>query len=365
MTKTTQQQHLSAEEHADAGNNNPHRRRRRTAPQHLDHHPTRGLQDVGVQLTMVDGSGIPLDCSAILSDGPPVFGEPAPPAEDSTGTAAGTGTGAAGTSTAAAVANAGGVENVDGRDTNGSFDESVMLYQLCLQQEEAKQDGGAVESGNSNNNNADADGTGSVIYVGPDEAAGIHDASATNTNTNASGGLRLKYLCAPYDDPTSAPTTASSTPGSKPRGKFLSYSYDVHVRTTTHVLEAGAEYEATMVRYLAKKLGLDECTGGAEGGRRTFRLLKSRALRRRSLQDVEVNYKDNVPVVVGISAEPRDMPNYDAGECLAWMFSCGAVVEFCRAVIGWFWFGFWFCILSTSQHLFRTLVTTHALLIFI
>ena len=66
-----------------------------------------------------------------------------------------------------------------------------------------------------------------------------------------------------------------------------------------------------MVQYLAKKLGLDECTGGQ---RKTFRLLKNRALRRRSLQDVEVNYKDNVPVVVGISAEPRNMPNYDAGE---------------------------------------------------
>ena len=336
MTKTTQQQHLSAEEHADAGHNNgdhPHRRRRRTAPQHLDHHPKRDLQDVGVQLTMVDGSGIPLDCSAVLSDGPPVFGEPAPPAEDNTGT----GTGAAGTSTAAAVANAGGVENVDGRDTNGSFDESVMLYQLCLQQEEAKQDGGngavgAVVSGNNNNNNNNADaggtGAGSVIYVGPDEAAGVHDASATNTNTS-NESLRLKYLCAPYDDPTSAATTAaSSTPATKPRGKFLSYSYDVHVRTTTHVLEAGAEYEATMVRYLAKKLGLDECTGGAdaEGGRRTFRLLKSRALRRRSLQDVEVNYEDNVPVVVGISAEPRDMPNYDAGECLAGLAWLGLAV---------------------------------------
>ena len=253
---------------------------------------------------MVDGYGNPLDCSAILSDGPPVFGEPA---EDSPA-----GTGAAGTSTAAAVANAGGAENVDGRDTNGSFDESVLLYQLCLEQEEAKQggNGNAVSgTGNNNNNNADADGTtSSVIYVGPDEAADVHDAE------NSDGSPRLKYLCPPYDDPASS--AAASPETGKPRGKFLSYSYDVHVRTTTHVLEAGAEYEAAMVKYLAKKLGLDECTGDDDGQRKTrFRLLKNRALRRRSLQDGEVSYKDNVPVVVGISAEPRDMPDYDAGEC--------------------------------------------------
>ena len=50
-------------------------------------------------------------------------------------------------------------------------------------------------------------------------------------------------------------------------------------------------------------------------------LLAVHRLLRRSLQQdggggekVRYDYEDEVPVVVGISAEPRDMPNYDAGE---------------------------------------------------
>ena len=269
---------------ADAGNNNAHRRRRRTAtaPQHHDlDQTTQTTRDRDLQQ---DGAGNPIDCASILIDGPPVFGEPAAAEQ--------------------AAEDAG-----DGRDTNGSFDESVMLYQLCLEQEE-KKGGNGVSGGNTNNNNA-ATGTG-VIYVGPDETAATHGA------TNSGAGLPLKYLCAPYDDPqtTKVSLSGTSAPVTKPRGKFLSYSYDVHVRTPTHVLEAGAEYEATMVRYLARKLGLEQCAGGNDGQRKTFRLLKNRTLRRRSLQDGEVRYEyeDDVPVVVGISAEPRDMPDYDAGE---------------------------------------------------
>jgi len=165
------------------------------------------------------------------------------------------------------------------------------------------------------------DAAGGAAAGTDDGADSVHN-NADNTNTNTDNGdqdgPRLKYLCAPYDDFSSSSST-STTANLKPRGKFLSYSYDVHVRTTTHVLEAGAEYEAAMVGYLAKRLGLDGCTGGGGGeggGRRLFRLPKSgRApLRRRSLQEGEVKYEDDVPVVVGISAEPRDMPNYEA-EC--------------------------------------------------
>jgi len=243
-------------------NTSTHRRRRRSR----GNSNNRALQsNVGVSVLkkMVDGSGNPIDCGAVLSGGPPVYGEPA--AGDDNG-------------------------EDDGRDTNGSFDESVLLYQLCLEQEGDKDD--AVS------NAGPASGT-SVNTAAPN--GGAFDDYEFKPSTE-SEQPRLKYLCPPYDDPNS---------DRKPRGKFLSYSYDVHVLETTHVLEATAAYEAAMVSYLARRLDLDGCAGGAN--------LRRHFLRRSLQQDgggekVRYDYEDEVPVVVGISAEPRDMPNYDAGE---------------------------------------------------
>ena len=251
---------------------NAHQGRRRRRSRGSTTTNNRALQsEVGVQVMkqVVDGVGNPVDCGAVLSDGPPVFGEPAP---DDNG-------------------------EDDGRDTNGSFDESVLLYQLCLEQEGDPANKEDAVAGNGNAGPA----SGTNVNPAAPNGGAFDDYEFKPSYGSSAQQPRLKYLCPPYDDPTS---------DRKPRGKFLSYSYDVHVRDTTHVLDATAEYEAAMVSYLARRLDLDGCAGGdpANGGRH---------LLRRSLQDgegVKYDYEDEVPVVVGISAEPRDMPNYDAGE---------------------------------------------------
>lgn len=252
-------------------NTSTHRRRRRSR----GNSNNRALQtNVGVSVLkkMVDGSGNPVDCASVLSGGPPVYGEPA--AGDDNG-------------------------EDDGRDTNGSFDESVLLYQLCLEQ---LQEGGSANKDDAVSNAGPASGGTSVNTAAPNGGAFDDYEFKPSTGGNTEQP-RLKYLCPPYDDPQSE---------RKPRGKFLSYSYDVHVLETTHVLTATAAFEAAMVSHLARKLDLDGCAGGASVRRR---------LLRRSLQQdggggekVRYDYEDEVPVVVGISAEPRDMPNYDAGE---------------------------------------------------
>jgi len=313
--------HLLSDDHGAA--NNHHRRRRRTAAQ--QHQQQHRHKQHRRRQQVVDGSGNPLDCAAILVDGPPVLDqeEPPPPQEQEP-------------TTATALD---GADNADGRDTNGSFDESVMLYQLCLEQEEAAeapQGGGAAERDDGSNANADAAGPASAGVYEKEAAATNNAATSGADDATAGGAPRLKFLCPPYDQ--------VQDPAFRPRGKFLSYSYDVHVRTTTHVLEAAAEYEAEMAGYLARRLGLDRCAdgggggGGVEsGGGRRHRWLQAEAqaeaqarpgettrsvraarapLRRRSLQDgrVEDGDEKDVPVVVGISAEPRDMPNFEAGE---------------------------------------------------
>ena len=250
------------------------RRRRRRSRGNSNNRALQSNVGVSVLKKMVDGSGNPIDCASVLSGGPPVYGEPA--AGDDNG-------------------------EDDGRDTNGSFDESVLLYQLCLEQE-----GDSANKDDADNNAGPASGGTSVNTAAPN--GGAFDDYEFKPSTE-SEQPRLKYLCSPYDDPNSE---------RKPRGKFLSYSYDVHVLETTHVLVATAAYEAEMVRYLARRLDLDGCAGGAS---------VRRHLLRRSLQQdggggekVRYDYEDEVPVVVGISAEPRDMPNYNAGELVILSF---------------------------------------------
>jgi len=260
---------------------------------------------VEVELTMVDGNGDPVNCAEVLAAGPPTLGE---------ATRAGAGGAGAGGETEAEAG-----ETANGRDTNGSFDESVLLYQLCLQQ---RPGGAAANNGDSNElllmdtegSNA-GNGNGNDKDDNPRNPGVIYADQDHNDSSSRGSPPTTAYLC-------TADQTTKNT-----RGKFLSYEYDVHLREPNHILDAGGEYEAKMVAYLARKLDVNDCAVdplsqqmfGGGSGRNSNRA--RRYMRRRSLQQdgvgvgagtVRGDADDTLPVVVGISSEPRDMPDYDA-----------------------------------------------------
>ena len=235
---------------------------------------------------MLEGGGsVVLDCNAILAEGPPV-----PKAAGATGpfTAPDVAVGEERGAVPGAVEGAGGYGDDDDRNTNGSFDEAVLMFQLCVEKvDEAMMDG---------------------LLSPVDEAL-----------------LEGLLSPAPLEDAGAAVAASAHgcTYGPDLAAVRVHYTYDVEVSMETAmgmILPlAGPEYEAVMADYLAKELGLrsgDVADGrsaaGAGGG---SSCLRARRVRRRSLlrrqearRAEEEEEDEDGSVFLGLSSEPFDFP---------------------------------------------------------
>ena len=241
---------------------------------------------------MLEGGGsVVLDCNAILAEGPPV-----PKAAGATGpftapdVAVGEERGAVPGAVEGAVESAGGYGDDDDRNTNGSFDEAVLMFQLCVEKvDEAMMDG---------------------LLSPVDEAL-----------------LEGLLSPAPLEDAGAAVAASAHgcTYGPDLAAVRVHYTYDVEVSMETAmgmILPlAGPEYEAVMADYLAKELGLrsgdvaDGRSAAAAGAGGGSSCLRARRVRRRSLlrrqearRAEEEEEDEDGSVFLGLSSEPFDFP---------------------------------------------------------